>query len=201
MRVLRFLPQHLPISLVIEERASDVIAKRLSKSFTVPKHLPDGLAIGIKAVMFALCPSGFQSGAGDVPVRAVLAQHGTQVLPKLFDGRSAEKPVAVINFEYNQTRFEDDDVWDHRIVLGVRILGDVEVLLNLACRIGQKGPMGSSAAAIVIRRKQVVGTYSDEAGVTDLHLAVKFDQTLGLSLVPRAESSAAKHQDHGIWPL
>src|SRR5712692_3008784 len=75
-------PLHELLSrLVIEERASDVIARRLSKSFTVPKHLPDGLAIGIKAVMFALCPSGFQFGAGDVPVRAVLLQHCAQVLP------------------------------------------------------------------------------------------------------------------------
>src|SRR5713101_7626462 len=136
MRVLRLLPKHLPISLAIEERASDVIAKSLSKSFTVPKHLPDGLAIGIKAVMFALFPSGFQFGASDVPVRAVLPQHGTQVLPKLFDGRPAKKPVAVIDLEYNQTWFEDDDIRDHRIVLGVRVFGDVEVFLNLACRIG-----------------------------------------------------------------
>src|SRR5216683_6450591 len=136
MRVVRFLPKHPPVSLAIEERAWKFVAKMLSKSFTVPKHLPDGLAIGIKAVMFALCPSGFQFGAGDVPVRAVLPQHGTQVLPKLFDGRSAEKPVAVIDLEDNETRFEDDDMRDHRIVLGVRVLGDVEVLLNLASRIG-----------------------------------------------------------------
>src|SRR5260370_42527695 len=107
----------------------------LSKSFTVPNPLPDGLAIGIKAVMFALCPSGFQFGAGDVPVRAALLQHCAQVLPKLFDGRSAKKPVAVIDCEDNQTWLEDDDTRDHRIVLGVRIRSRVEVLLNLASRI------------------------------------------------------------------
>src|SRR6267143_4277017 len=134
MLVLRFLPKHLPVSLVIEERASDVIAKRLSKSFTVPKHLPDGLAIGIKAVMFALCPSGFQFGAGDVPVWTALLQHSAQVLPKLFDGRSAKKPVAVVDLEYDETWFQDDDMRDHRIVLGIRVLGNVEVLLNLASR-------------------------------------------------------------------
>src|SRR6267154_3121443 len=61
--------------------------------------------------------------------------------------------------------------------------------------------MSASAAAVVIRRKHVVGTDGDEAGVTDLHLAVKLHQTLGLALVPRAESSPAKHQNHGIWPL
>src|SRR5260370_12772685 len=61
--------------------------------------------------------------------------------------------------------------------------------------------MSASAAAVVIRRKQVVGTDGDEAGITDLHLAIKLDQTLGLSLIPGTESSPAKHQDHGIWPL
>ncbi len=63
-------------------------------------------------------------------------QDGAQVLPKLFDGRSAKKPVAVVDFEYNETRFEDDDMRDHRIVLGVRVLGDIEILLNLPPRIG-----------------------------------------------------------------
>jgi hypothetical protein len=82
-------------------------------------------------------PSGFQFGSGDIPVRTAFPQHGTQVLPKLFDGRPAKKPVAIVDLKYNQTRFKDDDMWDHRIVLGVRILGDVEILLNLASRIGK----------------------------------------------------------------
>jgi hypothetical protein len=86
--------------------------------------------------MFTPFPSEFQFGPSDVPVRTALPQHRTQVLPKLFDGRSAKKPVAVIDLKYNQPWFEDDDIRDHRIVLGVRVLGDVEILLNLASRIG-----------------------------------------------------------------
>src|SRR5258705_11371656 len=104
--------------------------------FLLPKHLPVGLAIGIKAIMFTPFPSRFQFGPTDVPVRTAFLQHSTQVLPKLFDGRSAKKPVAVVDLEYNETRFEDDDMGNHRIVLGVGVLGDVEVLLNLASRIG-----------------------------------------------------------------
>src|SRR5712692_3477334 len=95
----------------------------------LPKHLPVGLAIGIKAIMFTPFPSGFQLRASDIPVRTAFLQHSTQVLPKLLDGRSAKKPVAVVDLEYNETRFEDDDMGDHRIVLGIRILGDVEILL------------------------------------------------------------------------
>ena len=40
-------------------------------------------------------------------------------------------PIAIVDLEYNETRFENDDMRDHRIVLGVRVLGDVEILLNL----------------------------------------------------------------------
>src|SRR5580693_7712349 len=102
----------------------------------LPKHLRVGLAIGIKAIMFTASPSGFQFGPSNVPVRTAFLQHSTQVLPKLFEGRSAKKPVAVVDLEYNETWFENDDMRDHRIVLGVRVLGDVEILLNLAPRIG-----------------------------------------------------------------
>src|ERR1700730_15235224 len=61
--------------------------------------------------------------------------------------------------------------------------------------------MSADARAVVIRRKHVVGTDGDHAGVTDFHLAVKLDQTLGLALILRAVSSPAKHKNHGIWPL
>ena len=52
-------------------------------------------------------------------------------MSKLFDGRSAGKPIVVVDLEYNEARFEDDDMRDHRIVLGVGVLGDAEILLNL----------------------------------------------------------------------
>src|ERR1700694_6202504 len=61
--------------------------------------------------------------------------------------------------------------------------------------------MSADARAVVIRRKHVVGTDGDHAGVTDFHLAVKLYQTLGLALILRAVSSPAKHKNHGIWPL
>src|SRR5213594_3931280 len=61
--------------------------------------------------------------------------------------------------------------------------------------------MSANARAVLIRRKHVVSTVSDQAGVTDFHLAVKLNQPLGLALVFRAISSAAQHQDHGILPL
>src|ERR1700674_1491575 len=115
------------------KRELAVLRRRL---LLLPKHLPVGLAIGIKAIMFTPFPSGLQFGTGDVPVRTAFPQHSTQVLPKLFDGRPAKKPVTVVDLEYNQARFEHNDMRDHRIVLRVRVLGDVEILLNLSSRIG-----------------------------------------------------------------
>ena len=100
------------------------------------KQLPVGLAIGIKAITFTPFPSGFQFGPSDVPIRSTFLRHVAQVLPKLFDGRTTEKPIAAVNLEYDESRFEDDDMRDHRIVLGVRVLDDVQILLNLAPRIG-----------------------------------------------------------------
>ena len=100
------------------------------------KQLPVGLAIGIKAITFTPFPSGFQFGPSDVPIRSTFLRHVTQVLPKLFDGRPTKKPVAGVDLEYDESRLEDDDMRDHRIVLGVRVLGDVEILLNLSPRIG-----------------------------------------------------------------
>jgi hypothetical protein len=93
--------------------------------FLLPKHLSVGLAVGIKAIMITPLPSGFQFRLANVPIRTAFLQHSTQVVTKLFDGWSAEKPVAVVDLEYNETRFEDDDMGDHRIVFGVRVLSDV----------------------------------------------------------------------------
>jgi hypothetical protein len=102
----------------------------------LPKHLPVGLAVGIKMIMFTAFPSGFQFGLSDVPIRTAFLRRGTQVLPNLFDGRSVKKPVAIVDLEYNETRLEDNDMGDDWIVFGVRILGDVEILLNLSTLIG-----------------------------------------------------------------
>ena len=100
------------------------------------KRMPVGLAIRIKTITFTPFPSGFQFGPSDIPIRSTFLRHVAQVLPKLFDGRPTKKPVASVDLEYDESRLEDDDMRDHRIVLGVRVLGDVEILPNLSPRIG-----------------------------------------------------------------
>src|ERR1700730_14710302 len=105
------------------------------------KYLPVGLAIRTKAAAFPPFPVGLEFGCRDIPVRTAFSQHDPQVLPKLLDSGSAKEPVAVVDLEHHETRFEDDDMRNHGVVLRVRVLGDVEILLNLASRIGQEGPM------------------------------------------------------------
>jgi hypothetical protein len=61
--------------------------------------------------------------------------------------------------------------------------------------------MSADAVAVLVRQKHVVGTDGDKPRVTDFHLVVKLDQTLSLAPILRAESSPAKHKDHGIRPL
>src|SRR5712671_4049319 len=165
------------------------------------KDLPIGLAVGIEATAFALFPVGLEFRRRDVPVRTPFPQHHTQVLSKLFDRRSAKKPVAVVDLEHQKTGFEDNDMRNHGIVLRVRVLGDVEILLDLASRIGQERPMSAHACAVLIRRQHVVGTDGNQPGVTDFHLAIQVDQPLSLAQILRTVSSPAQHQNHRIRTL
>src|ERR1700720_1854425 len=120
---------------------------RFLRLLLFPKYLPVALAIGIKAIALAPVPGGLESGRRDVPIRTAFPRYGTQVLPEFFERRPANEPVAVVDPEHHETRFKDDDVRDHGIVPGVRVLGNVEILLNLASRTGQKGPVGAEAGA------------------------------------------------------
>ena len=61
--------------------------------------------------------------------------------------------------------------------------------------------LGWKTVPVLIRQKHVVGSDGDELGVTDFHLVVKLDQTLGLTLILWAVASPAEHNDHGIRPL
>src|ERR1700735_3035652 len=73
-------------------RGEDACSRLLAEYFGV------GFPVGIKAVLFAPLPSGFHFRSGDVPIRAVLLQHRSQVLPQLFVGWPAEEPIPVVDF-------------------------------------------------------------------------------------------------------
>ena len=115
-----------------------------------------------------------------------------QIVSKFFDSGTTKVPIAVVDFEYGESRFEDDGMRDHRIVRRICVLCDFEILLNYAGRIGQKRPMRTDARTVLICRSQVVRANCDEAAITDLHLAMKVDESLRLSAIFWAVASSAK---------
>jgi len=64
-----------------------------------------------------------------------------QVAAQVIEGRPAPEPVAVVNAVNDQSRLEHERVRDHRVVKGVGVLLDIEILLHLAAGVGQEGPL------------------------------------------------------------
>jgi hypothetical protein len=92
-------------------------------------------------------------------------------------------------------------VRDHRVVVGVGVLRDVEVLLQLARRIRQERPARADAGTKLIRLDQVVGRDRHETAISDLHLVVELQQPFVLPPVPRTEAAAREHEDQRIVSL
>jgi hypothetical protein len=83
----------------------------------------------------------------------------------------------------------------------IGVFGDVEVLLNDAPRVGEKGPVRAYSAAIFVRLRDVVGADRDQPAIADLHLTMELQQTFGLTAIFRTEGAAAKDEHHGIPSL
>ena len=75
-------------------------------------------------------PGLAETGFAQIPVWADFTGHGAQIVPKIDDRRTSPEPVAVVDAVNHEARLEHERVRDHRIVLGVSVLLDVEILLN-----------------------------------------------------------------------
>src|SRR5258708_6402352 len=75
-----------------------------------------------------------QPGSAEVPVGTDLARNGPQVVVEVIDRRAAPEPVAVVDAVDDEPRLEHERVRDHRVVLGVGVLLEVELLLDDAPR-------------------------------------------------------------------
>ena len=73
-------------------------------------------AVGIEEFFSALLPGRFELGRRDVPVRPAFLGNGSQILAQIFHRGPAEEPVAIVDLVYGKARFQDNDIWDHRIV-------------------------------------------------------------------------------------
>ena len=100
-------------------------------------------AVRIKEFLAALLPRRFEFGRCDVPVRPAFPGNGTQILAEIFHRGPAEEPVAVVDLVNDQAGLEDNRVRNHGIVVGIGVLGDVEIFLDFRAgseRNGQCAP-------------------------------------------------------------
>src|SRR4051794_32249777 len=92
-------------------------------------------------------PALAQPWRGEVPVGAYLARHRAQVLTQVLEGGTPPEPVAVVDAVDDQAGLENERVGDHRVVLRVGVLLDVELLLRGAAGVRQEGPVGAERRA------------------------------------------------------
>src|SRR5208282_646539 len=92
-------------------------------------------------------------------------------------------------------------VRDHGIVRRVGVLGDVEIFLDHAPRVGEERPVGADSAAIFIGLRDVVCANRDQPAIANLDLTMEFNKPFSLPAVLGAETSAAEDQNHGLLSL
>src|SRR6267378_5126599 len=89
-------------------------------------------------------------------------------------------------------------MWDHRIVVGISVLGDIEVLLHHPPPVGKKRPVCANSRAKFVRLSDVVSADRDQPAVADLRLALKLYQPFVRPPVLWTIPAAAEHSDHRI---
>src|SRR3954471_21447724 len=127
--------------------------------FLARKHggiLAGPLAPPVETRKVARIPRLAESWCAQIPVRTDFLSHGAQIVPKIDNRRTTPEPVAVIDAVDDETRLEYERMGDHRIVLGVGVLLNLESLLNLPLRIGEEGPLGSDRRTKFLERMVIV---------------------------------------------
>src|SRR5712675_1029598 len=91
-----------------------------------------GLSVALRreelpAVLLSSCS---EVGRCDVPIRPAYLGYGAEVLTELLQGRPTEEPGAIVDLINDKPGLEDNHMRDHRIVEGIGIFGDIEILLH-----------------------------------------------------------------------
>ena len=165
------------------------------------KSLDVRFAVWIEEFLAALRPRSFELGRCDIPIRPAFLRHRTQILAEIFQRGPAIEPVAIVNFIDYQTGLEHNRVRDHRVVFRIGVLSDVEVFLDLACRVGEEGPVRTNSGAKFIRLSNVVGANRDQPAIANLELEMKLKKQFMLSAVLWAVTAAAEHKNHRMLSL
>ena len=136
-----------------------------------------------------------------VPVGTDLARHFAQIVPEVDDGWTTPEPVAVVDAVDDEAGLQDQRVRNHRIVLGICVLLNVEVFLNLSIRIGQEGPLGADRCAEFLKRVVIVGGDGDDLGVRHGDLWIEQGQFQMLLMFLGAIVAAGEGEDKWVIAL
>lgn len=117
--------------------------------------------VGVKEFLITLLPRCFQVRMWDIPIGSALSENCKQILAKIFDCESAKEPVAVVDLVNDKTGLKHDRVWNHRIMQGVRVFGNIEVFLNYTPGVGQERPVRANFAVKFISLNHIVGSDCD----------------------------------------
>ena len=86
-------------------------------------------------------------------------------------------------------------------MIGIGVLGDVEIFLDDTSRVGEEWPVGADSAAIFIRQSDIVGADRDQPAIANLKLTMEFNQPFRLPAILGTETSAAEDENHGMLSL
>jgi hypothetical protein len=142
-----------------------------------------------------------ESRRAQVPVGTDFARHRAQIIPEVCDRRAAPKPVAVVDAVDHEPWLEHERVRNHRIVFGVGILLDVEVLLNLSLRVGEEGPLGTDRRTEFLKSMVIVGGDRGDLSVRHRDLRVERGEFQMLLVLLWAIVAAREREDQRIVAL
>ena len=101
----------------------------------------------------------------------------------------------------DEPRLEHERVRDHRVVLGVGVLLDVEVPLDRALGVGEERPLGADRRAELLDRVMVVGRDRGDLGVGHGDLRVERGELQMLLVLLRAVVAAREREDQRVVAL
>jgi hypothetical protein len=102
---------------------------------------------------------------------------------------------------HDQTRLEHQGVRDHRVVLGVGVLLDVEVLLDDPAGVGEEGPEGADRRPELLQCVVLVGGDRDDLRVRDRDLRLERGQVEVLLVFLGTEVAAGEREDQRVAAL
>src|SRR5580658_4212411 len=122
-------------------------------------------------------------------------------MPEVDQARTPPEPVAVVDAVNHQSRFEHQSVRNHRIVFGIGVLLDAEILLYRSPRVGQEGPLSTDRCTKLLECMVVVRRDRGDLGVADGDLWIERSELQMLLMFVRTVMTARQREDQWVISL